>query len=189
MLPDAQSARDESTPRETGSGMARESYWIGPEEGFSISRDRRAPQPFPKDLPKASSERKLDVKLVKLTMRTKPGRWPVVRQHPNVLVRKEAAELSQLPLESSFAVVREIALSTNLSGLSSSSGRSERMRTVHLLEAIWKSCEQHVRILVVQEENQPGETALVLDDHLSVLRLRGQVAQLTHYRQCIHHRR
>jgi len=52
-----------------------------------------------------------------------------------------------------------------------------------------KSYEQHVRILVVQEENQPGETALILDYHLSVLRLRGQVPQLTHYRQRIHHLR
>lgn len=34
MLPDAQSARDDSTPTETGSEMARESCWIEPKEGF-----------------------------------------------------------------------------------------------------------------------------------------------------------
>lgn len=50
-----------------------------------------------------------------------------------------------------------------------------------------KSCKQHVWILVVQEENQAGETALVLNYHLPVLWLRSQVPKLSHHRQCIHH--
>lgn len=38
-----------------------------------------------------------------------------------------------------------------------------------------QSRKQNIWVLVVQEENQPRETALVLDYHLAVLGLRSQV--------------
>lgn len=50
-----------------------------------------------------------------------------------------------------------------------------------------QSSEQNFRVLVVQKKHQAWETALVLDYRLSIVRFRGQVPQLTHHWQSVHH--